>query len=172
MENDKSWTWYHEQWGTPTYDDTKLFQLLIIGIFQVGLNWKMIAGKKDVFAKYFYNYDISKVAATLPDEIEKMLMDTNMIRNERKIKATINDAQAILSIQKEYGSFSNYLWKFVDNKPLINDYTEHDEVPTSTELSKLIAVDMKKYGFTFVGPIVIYMFMKASGMIKDNVLNK
>lgn len=172
METDKSWTWYHEQWGKPTYDDSKLFQLLTIGIFQVGLNWKMIAGKRDVFAKYFYDYNVERVAAILPDEIEVMLKDSDMIKNERKINATINDAQAVLSIQKEYGSFSNYLWKFVNDKPLVNEYTERDEVPTSSELSKAVAVDMKKHGFTYVGPIVMYMFMKAGGMVQDNVLNE
>lgn len=122
--------------------------------------------------KNFHNMEIQKVAAMMPDDVEKIMQDPEMIRNPRKINATIQNAQAILAVQEEYGSFAEYMWDFVGGVPQLNVYEEAYEVPNVTVLSKNVAKDMKKHGFTFVGPVVTYMFMKASGMIQDDVLNR
>lgn len=164
--------WYHNQWGKPTHDDRLLFILLTVGTFQAGLSWKAAAGKMDVFLRNFHNMDIQKVAGMMPDDVGKIMQDPEMIRNPRKINATIQNAQAILAVQEEYGSFAEYMWDFVGGVPRLNVYEEAYEVPNVTPLSKNVAKDMKKHGFTFVGPVVTYMFMKASGMIQDEVLNR
>ncbi|MTD42137.1 DNA-3-methyladenine glycosylase I [Erwinia sp. CPCC 100877] len=170
-KNASNYDWYHQQWGKPTHDDRLLFILLTVGTFQVGLSWKVAAGKLPVFLKNFHNMEISKVAAMLPDEVEAILQDPEMIRNPRKVQATIQNARAILAVQEEYGSFAEYMWDFVGGVPRLNVYEEAYEVPNVTPLSKNVAKDMKRHGFTFVGPVVTYMFMKASGMIQDEVLN-
>nr|WP_034565120.1 DNA-3-methyladenine glycosylase I [Carnobacterium gallinarum] len=163
---------YHNQWGKPTHDDQLLFELLTVGTFQVGLSWKVAAGKREVFFKNFDNMEIAKVAAMMPDDIERIMEDPNMIRNPRKIDATITNARAIIGIQKEFGSFATYLWNFVDNEPIELEYIDASEVPNSSPLAATLAKDMKKRGFKFVGPIVTYMFMKASGLVKDIVLDQ
>lgn len=167
-----NYQWYHEQWGKPTHDDRLLFILLTVGTFQAGLSWKAAAGKLPVFLRNFHNMEIQKVAGMMPDDVEKIMQDPEMIRNPRKIQATIQNAQAILAVQQEYGSFAEYMWAFVGSVPCLNVYEEAYEVPNVTPLSKNVAKELKKHGFTFVGPVVTYMFMKASGLIQDEVLNQ
>lgn len=116
--------------------------------------------------------DILKVAAMMPDDVERIMEDPAMIRNPRKINATITNARAIIGIQKEYGSFAAYLWRFVDNQTIEYEYTEASEVPTSSPLSEKVAKELKKKGFKFVGPIVTYMFMKASGLVHDTIIDR
>lgn len=167
----KNYQWYSDQWGKPTKNDDELFLLLTVGVFQVGLSWKVAAGKKAVFMKNFRGMEIEKVAALMPDDVDKILADPEMIRNPRKVNAVVKNARAILTVQKEYGSFSEYLWSFVHHVPILNVYEETYQVPNISPLSETLAKDMKKRGFSFVGPVVTYMFMKASGMIQDEVLN-
>lgn len=167
-----NYQWYHEQWGKPTHDDRLLFILLTVGTFQAGLSWKAAAGKLPAFLRNFHNMEVQKVAGMMPDDVERIMQDQEMIRNPRKIQATIQNAQAILAVQQEYGSFAEYMWDFVGGVPRLNVYEEAYEVPNVTPLSKTVAKDLKKHGFTFVGPVVTYMFMKASGMIQDEVLNR
>ena len=152
-----NYQWYTEQWGKPTREDDLLFLLLTVGVFQVGLSWKAAAGKK--------------VAALLPDEVDRIVADPDMIRNRRKIEATIKNAQAILKVQEEFGSFANYLWQFVKNVPVLSIYEEAYQVPRTQLLSDNVAKDLKKRGFSFVGPIVTNMFLKASGIIQVEILN-
>lgn len=163
---------YHKQWGKPTYDDQLLFELLTVGTFQVGLSWKVAAGKREVFLRNFENMNIQKVAAMMPDDIERIMEDPAMIRNPRKIDATITNARAIIGIQKEFGSFANYMWNFVDNETIELEYIDATDVPNSSPLAAQVAKDMKKHGFKFVGPVVTYMFMKASGLVRDVVLDQ
>lgn len=174
MKQDKQpkYYWYHEQFGKPTHDDRMMFILLTVGTFQAGLSWKAAASKMEVFLKNFHNMDIQKVAAMLPDEIEQVMNNPEMIRNPRKINAVVQNARAILGVQNEYGSFANYMWDFVGGVPKLNVYEEADEVPNVVPLSEKVAKDMKKHGFTFVGPVVTYMFMKACGIVQDTVLNQ
>ena len=164
--------WYHEQWGKPTHDDRLLFILLTVGTFQAGLSWKAAAGRLSAFLKNFRNMEIKKVAGMMPDDVEKVMADPLMIRNPRKINATIQNAQAILTIQEEYGSFANYLWNFVGGVPILSIYEEEYEVPKVTPLASKVAKDLKKRGFSFVGPVVTCMFLKASGIIQEEVLNR
>lgn len=166
----KKYDWYHENWGKPVKEDQMLFLLLTVGVFQVGLSWKAAAGKREAYERNFYNMDIQKVAGMMSDDIEQIMQDLDMIRNPRKIKATIQNARAIIGIQKEYGSFSNYLWEMVGNSPVIYTYEERGDVPTTLPLSTKVAKELKKKGFSFVGPVVTCMFMKASGLIQDEIL--
>lgn len=163
--------WYSNQWGTPTYDDHHLFELLTVGTFQAGLSWKVVVGKRPIFLRNFANFDPKIVAGFMPDDSERIINDPEMIRNPRKIDATITNAQAITKIQVEYGSFSNFLWEFVDNVPLQFYYAEEGDVPNQSPLSVKLAKELKKRGFKFVGPIITYMFMKASGLVQDIVLD-
>lgn len=168
-----NYQWYTEQWGgKPTREDDLLFLLLTVGVFQVGLSWKAAAGKKVAFMKNFCQMKPEKVAALLPDEVDRIVADPDMIRNRRKIEATIKNAQAILKVQEEFGSFANYLWQFVKNvPPVLSIYEEAYQVPRTQLLSDNVAKDLKKRGFSFVGPIVTNMFLKASGIIQVEILN-
>ncbi|MFC4772852.1 DNA-3-methyladenine glycosylase I [Enterococcus hermanniensis] len=165
----KNYQWYSDQWGKPTKDDSLLFLLLIVGIFQVGLSWKVAASKRDVFERNFCQLDISKVAALFPEELEKISQDPAMIRNPRKIKAVVQNAQAIILLQADYDSFADYLWDFVGGVPLIYECEAKDMVKNVVPEATLIAKDMKKRGFIFVGPVVTTMFLKAAGIIQDQV---
>lgn len=167
-----AYQWYQEQWGIPTTDDQQLFLLLTIGTFQAGLSWKVAASKREVFFKYFHEMRIHEVAAMLPDEIEALAHNPEMIRNPRKIQATVTNARAILAIQQEFGSFSNYLWSFVNDCPQVKVYEERYEIPTRSDTAIRVANDLKKRGFSFVGPITTQMFLKAAGLIQENVLNQ
>lgn len=167
----KKYEWYHQQWGKPVKDDQLLFLLLTVGVFQVGLSWKAAAGKLEAYKRNFYDMDVQKVAAMMPDDIDNIMQDLDMIRNPRKIKATIQNAQAIVRLQKEYGSFADYLWQFVGGLPIVLVYEERGDVPTTLPLSTKVAKELKKKGFSFVGPVVTCMFMKASGMIQDEILD-
>ncbi|KAF1297405.1 DNA-3-methyladenine glycosylase [Enterococcus sp. JM4C] len=164
--------WYSEQWGKETYDDKELFLLLTVGVFQVGLSWKAAAGKKDVFCRNFCGMDFRKVAAFFPDDIERILKDPEMIRNPRKVKAVVKNARAIVNLLDEYASFSDYLWDFVGGVPIVHTYETKDEVPNVLPEATVIAKDMKKRGFSFVGPVVTYMFLKSAGIIQDQVLDR
>lgn len=163
---------YENRFGKPTHNDQELFELLTVGVFQVGLSWKVAASKLPVFRAVFFNMDINKVAAIDLENIDSIVANPDMIRNRRKISAVIKNARAILQIQEEFGSFANYMWQFVDDTPKIMEYESSDEVRNTDPLGAKVAKDMKKHGFSFVGPTVTYLFMKASGMIQDQVWNK
>lgn len=167
----KSYQWYSDQWGEPTRDDRRLFLLLTIGVFQAGLSWKAAAGKKEVFLKNFCNMDVRQVAAFFPDDIERITKDSEMIRNPRKIKAVVQNARAIVKLLEEYDSFADYLWDFVGGVPVIKQYENSDEVGNTLPEATVIAKDMKKRGFSFVGPVVTCMFLKAAGIIQDQVMH-
>lgn len=161
---------YHDkEWGRPLYDDQKLFELLVLESMQAGLSWLTILKKRENFRKAFDNFEISKVANYDEAKLETLLQDSSIIRNKLKLKAAINNARQVLKIQQEYGSFSAYIWSFVDNQPIINSFHDLKEVPTNTELSDFISQEMKKQGFKFIGTTIIYSFMQAVGMVNDHV---
>lgn len=164
--------WYSDQWGRPTRDDRQLFLLLTVGVFQAGLSWQAAASKREVFEKHFCGMDFRKVAGFFPDDIERIAKDPEMIRNRRKISAVVQNARAIVTLLEDYNSFADYLWDFVGGVPIIHEYETEDEVPDTLPEATVIAKDMKKRGFTFVGPIVTYMFLKAAGIIQDRVWDK
>ncbi|MGK0606828.1 DNA-3-methyladenine glycosylase I [Enterococcus gilvus] len=162
--------WYSDQWGKPTHDDRLLFLLLTVGVFQAGLSWQAASGKRTVFERNFCGMDFRKVAAFFPEDVEKIAKDPEMIRNHRKIKAVVQNARAIVGLLDDYDSFAAYLWDFVGGVPILHTYEMSDEVPNTLPEATVIAKDMKKRGFTFVGPVVTCMFLKAAGIIQDQVM--
>ncbi|MCY1481373.1 DNA-3-methyladenine glycosylase 1 [compost metagenome] len=161
---------YHdEEWGVPVYDDQKLFEFLILETFQAGLSWITILRKRENFKKAFDNFDYKKVANYDEEKIQELLQDTGIIRNQLKIRSAVTNAKAFMETQKEFGSFSNYIWKFTDGKPIINRPKSLSEVPAITPLSDKISKDLKKRGFKFVGSTVIYAHMQATGMVNDHI---
>lgn len=161
---------YHDnEWGTPVYDDATLFEFLILETFQAGLSWITILRKRQNFRKAFDQFDYQKIAKYDTKKENKLLQDAGIIRNKLKIKAAISNAQAFLKIQEEFGSFSKYIWAFVDGKPIQNKFKTMSELPANTPLSDTISKDLKKRGFKFVGSTVIYAHMQACGMVNDHL---
>lgn len=163
---------YHDkEWGVPVYDDQKLFEFLILETFQAGLSWITVLKKRDNFRAAFDDFDYKKVAKYNDKKYEELLENTGIIRNKLKIKAAISNAQAFMKVQDEFGSFSKYIWSFIDGKPIQNTYKTLAEVPATTPLSDTISKDLKKRGFKFVGSTVIYAHMQATGMVNDHVVD-
>jgi len=161
---------YHdEEWGVPVYDDRKLFEFLILETFQAGLSWITILNKRDNFRIAFNDFDYRKVAQYSEDKIQELLLDAGIIRNQLKIRAAVSNAVAFIKVQEEFGSFSKYIWKYTDGKPIINNRQSLKEVPATTALSDEISKDLKKRGFKFVGSTVVYAHMQATGMVDDHV---
>lgn len=161
---------YHDsEWGTPVYDDASLFEFLILETFQAGLSWITILRKRDNFRAAFDQFDYKKIAQYDEPKVQSLLQDAGIIRNKLKIRATITNAIAFMKVQKEFGSFSNYIWSFVDGKPIQNSFRSKEEVPANTPLSDAISMDLKKRGFKFVGSTVVYAHMQATGMVNDHL---
>ncbi len=163
---------YHDvEWGVPVYDDETIFEFLILETFQAGLSWITILRKRENFRKAFNNFDYKKISNYKNSKYESLLQDSGIIRNKLKIKATISNAQSFIKIQEEFGSFSKYIWSFVNDKPIQNMLTNYKNAPANTPLSDLISKDLKKKGFKFVGSTVIYAYMQATGMINDHEID-
>jgi len=163
---------YHdEEWGVPVYDDNTLFEFLILETFQAGLSWITVLKKRENFRKAFDNFDYKKIATYHQKKIDSLLENEGIIRNKLKVNATITNAQAFMNIQKEFGSFSKYIWGFVDGKPIKNNIKNYKDAPGNTPLSDTISKDLKKRGFKFVGSTVIYAHMQAIGMVNDHEVN-
>ena len=160
---------YHDnEWGVPVYDDDTLFEFLILETFQAGLSWITILRKRENFRKAFDGFDYLKIAQYDQMKIDQLLQDSGIIRNKLKIKATITNAQSFIEIQKEFGSFSSYIWGFTGGKPIKNSLKDYKLGPANTELSNQISTDLKKRGFKFVGTTVVYAHMQATGMVNDH----
>lgn len=163
---------YHDdEWGVPVTDDATLFEFLVLETFQAGLSWLTILKKRENFRKAFDNFDYKKISTYKQSKIDALLQDAGIIRNKLKIKATVTNARAFLEIQKEFGSFSSYIWDFVDGQPIKNKITNYKEGPANTALSDTISKDLKKRGFKFVGSTVVYAHMQATGMVNDHEVN-
>lgn len=163
---------YHdEEWGTPKYDDRRLFEDLVLDGAQAGLSWMTILRKRDNYREAFDNFDPAKVAAYDETKIEELLQNPGIIRNRQKINSAIKNARAFLKIQEEFGSFATYIWGFVDGKPIQNNRQMMSDLPAKTEISEVISKDLKKRGFSFVGPTIIYAFMQAVGMVNDHTVD-
>jgi DNA-3-methyladenine glycosylase I len=163
---------YHDtEWGVPVYDDKKLFEFLILEGFQAGLSWITILRKRESFRKAFANFDPEGVAKFGEMEINGLMLNNGIIRNRQKIEAAITNARAFLHIQEQFGSFSTYMWQFVDGKPIINTWHDLAEIPAQTELSEKLSRDLKQRGFRFVGPTIVYAHMQAVGMVNDHLVH-
>ena len=162
---------YHDiVWGVPVFEDNILFESLTLEIFQSGLSWITILKKREGFIKAFDSFDIYKIASYDIKKEKELIANTSIIRNNLKIKATINNAKAIIKIQEEHNSFSKYIWNYVNNDPIVNKFKSLNEVPNNTPLAKKICIDLKKKGFKFIGPTIIYSFMQAIGMTNDHLI--
>jgi DNA-3-methyladenine glycosylase I len=171
-KNDQLYIKYHdEEWGVPLKDDKTIFEFLILETFQAGLSWITVLRKRSNFRKAFDDFDYNKVAFFNDRKIEELLHDPGIIRNKLKIMAAVSNAKAFIEVQNEYGSFSNYIWGFINHEPIINFWNDISELPAKTDLSDKISADLKKRGFKFVGSTVVYAHMQATGMINDHVIS-
>ncbi len=160
---------YHDtEWGVPVYDDALLFEFLILETFQAGLSWITVLRKRENFREAFDNFDYHKISVYSEEKIEALLQNAGIIRNKLKVRATVSNAEAFIKIQEEFGSFSEYIWGFVDGKPIQNTVKDYKKAPATTEISNKLSKDLKKRGFKFVGSTVMYAHMQATGMVNDH----
>ncbi len=160
---------YHDlEWGVPVKDDDTLFEFLILETFQAGLSWITVLKKRENFRKAFDRFDYKKIAKYDQKKKDALLQDAGIIRNKLKVNATVTNAQAFMEVQKKFGSFSKYIWEFVDGKPIKNKIKNYKDAPANTELSDALSKDLKKRGFKFVGSTVVYAHMQATGMVNDH----
>lgn len=164
LSNETYVKYHDEEWGRPLYDDRKLYELLILESFQAGLSWECVLNKRENFREAFDYFDIDKVIQYDEEKKQELLNNPGIIRNRLKVKAAVNNSIVFKKIQEEYGSFSNYIWSFTDNKVIMEEFTERNTSPLSDEISK----DLKKRGMTFVGSTIIYSFLQSMGVINGH----
>lgn len=163
-------TAYHDtEWGVPITNDNQLFEFLTLEGAQAGLSWSTILKKREGYRTCFAQFDAEAVARFTENDITRLVQCPDIVRHKLKIQSTITNARALLKVQEQHGSFSRYMWNFVDGSPLINRWNTIEQVPVSTPLSTTIAKDLKKKGFSFVGTTTIYAFMQAVGMVNDHL---
>ena len=170
-KNEPNLTYHDVEWGVPQHDDRKLFEFLILEGAQAGLSWTTILNRRNGYREAFCNFDANLVSKLNQKDIEKLIQNPSIIRNKLKINSAINNAKHFLKIQKQFGTFDNYLWGFVNYKPIKNKFKTYSDLPAYTELSQKLSTDLKKHGFTFVGPTICYAFMQAVGMVNDHTAN-
>ncbi|SFN39119.1 DNA-3-methyladenine glycosylase I [Chryseobacterium oleae] len=169
-EKDDLYRKYHdEEWGRPVYDDETIFEFLVLESFQAGLSWYTILSKRENFRKAFDGFDYKKIALYNEEKIEELMNNSGIIRNRLKIKATVTNAQKFQEVQNEFGSFSVYIWGFVGGKPIDHKPQALSDVPATIEISDVLAKDLKKRGFKFMGSTVVYAHMQATGMVNDHI---
>ncbi|HRV93250.1 MAG TPA: DNA-3-methyladenine glycosylase I [Anaerolineae bacterium] len=163
---------YHdEEWGVPLHDDQRLFEMLILEGAQAGLSWITILRKRENYRLAFDHFDIETVARYDAAKIEELLANPGIVRNRRKIEATVQNAKAFLAIQEAFGSFDTYIWQFVGGQPIQNAWTSLSDIPAKTPESTAMSKDLRQRGFNFVGPTICYAFMQATGMVNDHVVD-
>lgn len=160
---------YHDdEWGKPLHDDQKLFEFLILEGMQAGLSWLTILRKREAFRLAYEDFNVRKVALFDEQKVEELMQNPGIIRNRMKIEASINNAKRFLEVVEEFGSFDSYIWKFVDNQPIVNKWKKLSELPAKTELSDQISDDLRRRGFKFVGSTIVYSHLQATGMVNDH----
>jgi len=161
---------YHDtEWGVPAYDDETQFEFLLLEGAQAGLSWSTILHRREGYRKAFANFDVEKVARFTEKRIQKLMQDERIIRNQLKIRSAVSNAKLFIEVQEEHGSFADYIWGFVDGKPLQNRWKKQKQVPATTPVSDALSKDMKKRGFKFVGSLIMYAHMQATGLVNDHV---
>lgn len=163
-------TYHDKEWGRPEHDDQKLFEFLILEGAQAGLSWVTILKRREGYRKAFSNFDVEKVSNYNQRQIDILLKNDSIIRNKLKINSAISNAKKFVKIQKEFGSFDNYIWRFVDDKPIKNKFKSLSEIPSSSPISEKMSKDLKNRGFNFVGPTICYALMQAIGMVNDHTV--
>ena len=163
---------YHDsEWGVPLHDDKKLFEFIILDGAQAGLSWSLILRKRPAYKRAFRNFNPSKVAGFNASDMKKLEKNSGIIRNSLKIKSAVNNARRFLEIVDEFGSFDRYIWGFVKNETILHKYKKWKDIPSNTAESTKMSDDLKKRGFTFVGPTICYAFMQSAGMVNDHVIS-
>jgi len=163
---------YHdEEWGVPLHDDQRLFEALVLDGAQAGLSWLTILRKRENYRKAFDGFEIERVARYAANDVGRLLADPGIVRNRRKIESAIKNARAVLEIRNTFGSLDAYLWRFVDGTPIQNAFRSMADIPAKTEISEAMSRDLKKRGFSFVGPTICYALMQATGMVNDHVVD-
>jgi DNA-3-methyladenine glycosylase I len=163
---------YHDhEWGVPVHDDRTLFEFILLEGAQAGLSWITVLRKRKNFRRAFADFDPERVARFEDDDIERLINDAGIIRNRLKIEAAIGNARAFLEVQERFGSFDCYIWDFVNGEPIVNRFRTMAEVPAETDLSRTISKDLKQRGFCFVGPVIVYSHMQATGMVNDHLVD-
>jgi len=161
---------YHDhEWGVPVHDDRILFEFLVLEAAQAGLSWSTILQRREGYRRAFAGFDPERVARFGPEEIGSLLQDPSIIRNRRKIEAAVRNARAFLQVQEEFGTFAEYIWRFVDGRPRVNHWRLASEVPSNSPESVAMSRDLRQRGFTFVGPTICYAYMQAVGMVNDHL---
>ncbi|HLF18872.1 MAG TPA: DNA-3-methyladenine glycosylase I [Candidatus Omnitrophota bacterium] len=169
---DELYVRYHDdEWGVPVYDDRKIFEFLVLESAQAGLSWRTVLYKRENYRKAFAGFDPKKIACFTGTHVRKLLGNAGIIRNRAKIEAAINNAKRFLEVQKEFGTFAKYIWGFVGGKPIVNRWKSLKELPVLTPEAEALAKDLKKRGFKFLGPTVIYAHMQATGMVNDHTVD-
>lgn len=163
-------TAYHDrEWGVPVHNDRLHFELLVLEGVQAGLSWRTVLHRRDAYREAYHNFDPKKVAAYTEADVDRIIAYPGIIRNRRKIEAAIVNAHAFLAVQKEFGTFDSYIWGFVGGKQRVNSFASFKEMPAETEDSSAMSKDLKKKGFTFVGPTICYAYMQAAGLVNDHL---
>lgn len=163
---------YHDhEWGVPVNEDKKFFEFLILESAQAGLSWYTVLKRRQGYKEAFSNFEVEKVARYNQDKVEELMLNTSIIRNRGKINAAINNAKLFITIQQEFGSFSDYMWSFVNNKVIVNDYSVLGDYPATSTESDLLSKDLKKRGFKFIGSTICYAYMQACGLVNDHSLD-
>jgi DNA-3-methyladenine glycosylase I len=163
---------YHdEEWGVPSHDDRHLFEMLTLEGAQAGLSWSTILRKREGYRAAFAGFDPETVARFGPGDVERLLADPGIVRNRMKVESTVENARRVLEVQDELGSFDAYLWAFVAGEPIVNAWRSLSELPAETPLSKALSKDLKKRGFRFIGPTIVYAFMQTVGMVDDHTVD-
>jgi DNA-3-methyladenine glycosylase I len=171
-EKDPTMQDYHDnEWGVPLHDDLRLFELIVLEGAQAGLSWSTILKRRENYRKAFDFFDPTIVSTYNEQKTEDLLNDPGIIRNRRKIKSAINNAKKFIIIQDEYGSFDNYIWGFVNKRPIINNFETWEELKPETNLSREISKDLKNRGFSFMGPVIVYAFMQSIGIVNDHLVS-
>jgi DNA-3-methyladenine glycosylase I len=162
---------YHDkEWGVPVFDDRVQFEFLLLEGAQAGLSWSTILNKREGYRKAFADFDAQKVARFTEKRVEKLLQDPGIVRNRLKVRSAVTNARAFLAVQEEFGSFSDYIWGFVDGKPIQNRFRKDGDIPATSPESDALSKDLRKRGFKFVGSTIIYAHMQATGLVNDHVV--
>lgn len=168
MENPKYVSYHDTEWGVPVSDDRTLFEFMVLESAQAGLSWETILNRREGYRETFHNFDPVRVARMTEYDVRQLMQNQGIIRNERKIRSTVKNAQAFLMVQKEYGSFAEYMWSWVGHTPVQNNWSDIIRIPTTTPLAVAMSKDLKKRGFIFLGPTIWYAYMQAVGMVNDH----
>jgi DNA-3-methyladenine glycosylase I len=168
---EEMWDYHDHEWGVAVHDDATHFEFLILEGAQAGLSWSTILNKRQGYRKAFAGFDPAKVARFTPARIEKLLTDPGIVRNRQKVECAVSNARHFLTLVEEVGSFDDYIWSFVNGKPIVNKWSESRQIPATSKESDALAKDLKKRGFKFVGSTVMYAHMQAAGLVNDHLVS-